>query len=89
MNTLSLTGGFEGGGEFTAAIDLDDFDGAGKARAESGEEVRGGLVGRAGARLQNVPAGDDIARGEVPRITPGRGRRSKVSTSTRSPGCWT
>jgi hypothetical protein len=60
-----LAGLFELGGKLRAAIDLHGADGEGHAVLPGVEELRGGLSGGAGVRLQHVPAGNHIASGEL------------------------
>ena len=47
------------------AVHLDGADGEGHAGHEPVEEARGGGGCSAGAGFQHVPAGDDVAGGEV------------------------
>src|SRR6185437_11801684 len=60
-----LAGLLEVGGKLAAAIDLHGPDGEGHAGLEGGEELGGGGGGGAGADFEHVPAGDDIAGGEL------------------------
>ncbi len=60
-----LAGFLEGGLELGAAVDVDGADGEGHAGHEPVEEARGGGGCSAGVGFQHVPAGDDVAGGEV------------------------
>jgi hypothetical protein len=60
-----LAGLFELGGELRAAIDLDGADRKRHTVLQSVEELGGGLSGGASVRLQHIPAGNDIASGEL------------------------
>lgn len=60
-----LTGLFKGGGEFTAAIDLNGTDRHGHPPRERGEELGGRHTGGATIGLDHVPPSDDIAGGKL------------------------
>src|SRR6266849_3524045 len=65
METALLTGLFELGSELGTAVDLHGANRKRHAVLQSVEELRGGLSGGAGVRLQHVPAGNHIAGGEL------------------------
>src|SRR6185437_3016698 len=60
-----LAGMLEVGGKLASAVDLHRADGERHAGLEGGEELGGGGGGGAGADFEHVPAGDDIAGGEL------------------------
>ena len=65
VDAACLAGLLEGGLELGASVHLDGPDGEGHAGHEPVEEARGCRGRGAGVGFQHVPAGDDVAGGEV------------------------
>lgn len=65
METTLLAGLFELGGKLGTAVDLHGADGKRHAVLQGVEELRGGLGGGAGVRLQHVPAGNHVTGSEL------------------------
>jgi hypothetical protein len=80
-----LAGLLEFGGKLGTAVDLGGANGKRHAMGEGVEEVGGGGGASAAVGLQDVPARDQIAGGELLEHLRGIGRTSLVSTSTKSP----
>ena len=72
-NTALLAGLFDGGGEFTAAIDLKRLNREMHPVEQRLKEARGGHTRRAAVGLHDVPARDDIAGGELLEDEAGQG----------------
>ena len=64
-NSLLLAGRSKGGSEFTAAVNRNGPDGDRHPPLPRREELGGGEAGGAAVGLDDIPAGDDIARGEL------------------------
>lgn len=60
-----LAGLLELGGEFTTAVDLHGANGKRHSTLDGVEKMSGGGSGGAGVRFEHVPAGNNIAGGEM------------------------
>ena len=72
-NPLLVAGLFKGGGKLTAAIDLNGANGNRHPPLQRRKKLRGGEAGGAAVDLDDIPAGDDIARRELFEDHPGEG----------------
>jgi len=81
-----LAGLLEVGGELGTAIHLQSTDEKGHAVQQGFQELGSGRGGGPRVGLDDVPAQTTSRAVNCLKIMPGRGRTSKVSTWTRSPG---
>src|ERR1019366_10063891 len=81
--TALLTSLFELGGELRTAVDLHRANGKRHAGLQGIEELSRSLCRGARVRLENIPTRTTSRAVNCLKITPGTGRTSRVSTSTR------
>ncbi len=86
LHASLLAGLLEDGGELAAAIHLQGAQRKGQTALEGIEEQLGRRGGAPVMDFKNIPARDYVASRELLSTTPGAGRKSIVSSCTRSPG---